>query len=849
MFLNAPSFPKLLNSRRYWRFLNFVEWGKFKGLAWTYKYDQKIEEKSLAAKMYWELTVASAVNILLACVSVYFLHLSDGWLQHTNFYNWFKLPTSDGYETLLSVSAATGGVLLGLYYNGILVVGSSIYAKAPNNIRNLFAEEKVGNNYIKLLSFLTFLSIVLLVAELLHYQPSKLGVVVVLFMNGLTVFSFALMGRRAFSLFNPTVLYQTVAHEFIRLFERAQANSLLSKNKSIQLHLKKMANRNISALNSLSQILKDDPNLSGRSFAEVFKSTCGVLYSYESAKRRIHTSSRWYEQKYLHKRWHAGSGWGTRDIALQTGTQISPEAEPDYFWFERKLERFLYDVIETNLRSGKFKLVFELIEYLEVPLSEIALNGDVEECSRILGDIFSIVLRGIEAHGEKSIGTKDALALVEMLAVLRLRLFMRTLDSIIENNFEDVCQKLSKLNWMSNKTIYEIGLPYFALKQGEWLHKCLSFEIETEGYLVSPHWYQRTMIKMKYAENIKRAIDVVINDDFGGRVMRIKNSNAKDKLILESVLVSRELEFQNKLNGRIRQVEGLWTEAFGHSEVKGLAWPNIDFSALSKKIDEQEALLLGFCADLVVPLNNHAVAGDKELPDYSGQFLVVVGQYLTKRYLNQDLKGLSKVFEAYFAGTLLKFTSLLPRQYSGSERDRFLLGDAFEPVLDLVDVSGWAKLVCDLKGDQTHWNEICAVWDKQNADSGTPSFIEKVGNIIAMSDNDLHFSRFDDLRTSRGMEMYRMIEREVPVEEVFPKDRSFYVRAIKKSSHPSKLVRIFAEEESVIRSYSGTDIFLTSYFWGKPGFESFERFGWRRKQFLEELVEPEQEKGADEGAG
>jgi hypothetical protein len=86
-------------------------------------------------------TAVQATNPLLASAYTFL-----GW----------KAPEDGIYGTLLAAVCSIGAVFIGLYYAGLTAVGTSTYARLPQSVRELLVGERLGNTYMRFLSFLTF---------------------------------------------------------------------------------------------------------------------------------------------------------------------------------------------------------------------------------------------------------------------------------------------------------------------------------------------------------------------------------------------------------------------------------------------------------------------------------------------------------------------------------------------------------------------------------------------------------------------------------------------------------------------------------------------------------------------
>jgi hypothetical protein len=100
--------------------------------------------------------------------------------------------------TFLSTISAIGGVLIALYYTGMVTVGSAVHARAPGALRNLLLREPIGKPYIQLVAFTTFLSLCLLAFLAMGFSPIPLAFPLLILLSGVTILSFVQLGQQAF---------------------------------------------------------------------------------------------------------------------------------------------------------------------------------------------------------------------------------------------------------------------------------------------------------------------------------------------------------------------------------------------------------------------------------------------------------------------------------------------------------------------------------------------------------------------------------------------------------------------------------------------------------------------------
>src|SRR4030066_231483 len=131
-----------------------------KRLFFKFRYGLREEETNF--RTLRDILKVTQAQIILAIVLSIGLQVIDPYLKP--FYNYIniKIPDDSDYVTFLATISGIGGVFIGLYYAGISGVGSAIYSRVPNNIRDLLARERIGNVYMRYLALLTFMGLCLI---------------------------------------------------------------------------------------------------------------------------------------------------------------------------------------------------------------------------------------------------------------------------------------------------------------------------------------------------------------------------------------------------------------------------------------------------------------------------------------------------------------------------------------------------------------------------------------------------------------------------------------------------------------------------------------------------------------
>ena len=145
--MNSGLFLYLSQTRAFWWLRSAVRtisfWIEAKAFALRYG----VEEEKSNYQSLRHLFSVTQKPLLIGVASAILLQFIDPYLYP--YYQKLKIgvPDDSDYVTYLATISGIGGIFIGLYYAGISAVGSAIYAKVPNNVRDLLAQERFGNVY------------------------------------------------------------------------------------------------------------------------------------------------------------------------------------------------------------------------------------------------------------------------------------------------------------------------------------------------------------------------------------------------------------------------------------------------------------------------------------------------------------------------------------------------------------------------------------------------------------------------------------------------------------------------------------------------------------------------------
>lgn len=324
MRLHNTLFLTLGQNRLFWRLrVAFARVGFF-GHREFFGLRHRIQEHGIRTRAFGSLVRLTWGDLLLAPLFAVALQVSDPYL--TNIYATYGVEITDDseYGTLLATVTGIGSIFIGLYYAAISTIGGVIYSRVPNNIRDLLAQERVGNVYMRFLAFVTFSGVTLLAFQTAGFPPVVLAVPFFILASGISIIAFVRLGARVFDLFDPTTLSYHLFHQLRRNYGQIMAGEYRWSDPSFQSYANRSARSALDTLSTLADLTAREPHLNGQPLATLCKHLLSFLIAYEPAKKKIPTESHWYAKRYVHPDWYRSSDSIT-SLAHQTATSLTPK--------------------------------------------------------------------------------------------------------------------------------------------------------------------------------------------------------------------------------------------------------------------------------------------------------------------------------------------------------------------------------------------------------------------------------------------------------------------------------------------------------------------------------------------
>ena len=773
--------------------------------------------------VFWQL--AGSVAIVAA------LYWLDGLLRPWFAQRGWEVPMDDGYTALLTTIAGIGGVFIGLYYTALSSVSGAIYARVPNNIRDLLARDRTGNFYINLLSILTFSCVLLVASHAAGFGHVQSAVFVAAFFAGAGILSFVRLGRRAFNFFDPTSLSGTVIEQLVQSVKMA-AHS----DKNFQHHAHRLATHGIADLKTLADICAKETHLRGEPYARFCKQVIQFLLFYQGFRCRIPTASLWYEQKYIHKEWHAYNSMA--DISHIAGMPLQPEVARDAGWLEDSLSPIVRQCLRVNLEDKKWGIAREVLSNCaQVPsvLASLRQVGGAAAAIRVDG---KIVLNQMLPPSEVVVAERqEKVGLVGQVATLPEIVFISYCNTLQGVRKETLTESVGKIAWHRRDAVYQLRFPPHLLSCLEELKVHLDFERQVEGKITTPLWYQAEAVVREEGDQFSANAKILF-EDFPALLAEWGNMAEKSKQLWSwAVIVGAEWRYHMLMGMRLHELREAHGSITGDQRVEGMKWRTVDFSVHEKRREERRKEILRRMSGLAPILLLRP--RPEWAPDYPGQFTRCIGDAAMDALIGNDVETLRLVFPSHLLACFQQFERMRGKIEGQDWRTVMGLRAAFAPLRDALCLSGYARLMSELHESPALWEAVVESWDtllkkREDSPKEADSAIRiKVPQMLVtmLRDSKLNptLDAGDDFRFAWQRKVAGELAKVPRVRKAYEEGQAA-LRVLSRDfdenvDHSSGLVRHFAEFK-VPGMHAGEDIFVLYYLRAHPDSEGIDFKEW-----------------------
>jgi len=713
------------------------------------------------------------------------------------------------YDGLLTAVAAIVGVFLTLYLTSSNAVVGTIYARMPKDVRELFARERVADTYVRFLVFLTILCLGLLVVGVTRDYRPVIILYIVAVLGSVAILAFLHLGRRAFLFFDPTYLSDILFSEFHQRSRDSSIDGHQWDEPAFQDYYRRLAQRSLNGLEALVHVAREDPNLGGKSLSSLLAKIPILLSAYQKVKTRIPPSSLWYEQVPSHKEWYLTAHHAVQ-LATITQTGLLPEMKADQDWVEKRLLRLLVSSLKCSLRNGRIDVAIGILEDLNSAFQSLGEAWKIDYSFGVLEDTTKIVLsriRELEEAPARDADAKQRLALIEYLGLLPISLLLGFYQSAREMHVERIIQSIGRVDWQNPDAVFRMGLPMAALQRLEFVRERVSFEASVEGKVVSPPWYIAHLLIQPIAQALEqqlRWLEKFAKEHY----LRVTQQLLADgRQLYAATFLARSLEYHSKFFGHMASAQRLAESLESGRSLIELPWPTWDWKAIELELKETQKASFVCLAKCIPGLSR--MVHTEELPDYLGRAVHNSGEQCYEALRLNDCDLFSELFPYYLQGILIVHAKLSEK--TGEWQPDSAIVAVSGPLLDLIELSGYAKLYSELHGNPRLWEACKSEWERYLSGVDAAHVLTYLGALISYNRSLFAITPRSLMRTSWKIKFEGSL-RELPRRSLHDQGDDLVGIAWRDRTiveHDSELIQVMAGTSVDYSTlYSGTDVFI-----------------------------------------
>jgi hypothetical protein len=748
-----------------------------------------------------------------------------------------KRPLSDGAQLgLLTTLGQISATFLGLYFTAITVVASTAYAKVPGEIRSLVVQEQVGSVYFRILAQFAGTVTVMLTALAFKIPVGVLNTSVAAFLCLFSIFSFVILGIRAFQFFDPATLISYLNRNLSMSIHAVTSQGANWLDESFQAHHQRRAEGLLSVYSNLVLVASQPENLQGKGLAELGQGILRVLSYYSSHKAKIPSSSYWFKRTHEHKDWLLAP-YHELEMALATATSVRPESVPDLTWLETQLCRLFGDILRSLGERSDLTSMLRLAATLDDTIKRLGRRLMISEALQVLKTALAEFRRcwSFEAvvapETDLTSQNTNRLAIVEYCSCALIDLLLGM--TLASNNMKPLAieKRIATVDWGRAKTLYRWNdLPRRVIEELEFLKERLDSELRLDGKIMSPLWLHQEMLARGVVRFLDEAIKAICGEFETAFAIEAEAQVKATRPILVAQIVQRGLEACNKFSTNLDAFRTLHQESVALNRSKEYEWPEIDWAIVQSRVNAiKERLVVALASSSPFLAQLPIQTG---WPDFFGHAYSTLADECFAAMTLAKEQLFRRLFPAFFLMALMASDKLREKLLAQAPRNLSISG---EPLVDLLELSGYAAVLSKVHNVQ-FFEVVEKCWkkyfDELPDDAKRTQIIEL---LCLVTEPTGHLRNRDILR----MRWKRASENLLHERGVLPDQFSPYDwHERREPLHPDPLVRAFASGVGLFTD--AHSVFLSVHVFRRPEAASVEKP--RRVEDFDELMRREVER-------
>lgn len=714
-------------SKNYWKIRNSIYKLRFKQRKNSYKLSALyVEEKERKASTLLQIQNI-AWSIIRALVAIIFLysieHLSNllwksyeasvpSWLSTVQ--RLLPKPTypddADSIIQLVSIIASVSGVILALFYPVLATIASTAYSKVHSSIRILLLKEKETQGYLRRLTYLTAISLVILLLIGFRLYPGTLVISFLVFYALLALFGILNIGLGIYRYFEPSSLISIVVSTLKNIINNVTIKGVYWHDNTFQDYYYKLGIEQCENLSLINDLIIAEKEIKNSSYKTSIFQSFSLLEYYLNKKREIPLDSYWFPRIYSHTSYFE-SDMMTRGLSHNTKAYVLPKQTQHNDWFEEVFIQNLSKSIGTlisrgqiNLISITFGLSYSVIDLLSKTYNTVISQKLFDEYKR------NIIVIGKKPATKREYPSyevwKHELGCIQSYVIAIQMFQLGVLQKIINTNSNKIKYEFQKIRWGKTDSIYKTDFIPELIEQVNIFNHNILNEISIEGKRITPDWYIIQVLASIYLQKTNKCLENTA-DYFGTYITSIAESFNEEKNALLSCFTAHlGLEVLFKLQTLMPKVSQVFEDIDTLQKVtEETIWIKPDVARISEKLEACEKNCLSIVSSNLVNLSK--LNWDNKYPDAFAQSYSIIISELNKCFYNDDILHFQEYFPSFLESSLTSFHHLNETFKKHTQPYNI----SSQVIIDSLQISGYAYLYSHIYNKNEYWDLVKSTWD------------------------------------------------------------------------------------------------------------------------------------------
>lgn len=732
-------------------------------------------------------------------------------------------------KDLLATTASLSGVFLGLYFTAISVVAGNLFSKLTQDVRDLFSREKVGNQYIWILSFTTLLSVFYLALISMGFVINSAIIIFVAFLSAYNIIHIVVLNLRSFLFFDPTVVDNLVLSKVYKFIKSSSTKSFFWSDRNFQNFFNQEATKNILTFRRLVEFALKSPDLFEKQLYFMAGKMMVLLRKYLQFKKKIPSGSLWYKTKQEFQYWMLADSMEV-SMALNTGTTLRTKETRNHFWIEEECLSIFSLIVEFLIEKGKILSAYNSFDFIIDTATKVGYEMEKDVASLLVLETRKIVdpiyIESIEDN------KKERMALVDSHGRVAIALLLGAVSRVENLNYLKFQQLLSKINWKKKKTIYKGSFPLALLQDLELLFEQLNYEFSVNGEVTSPAWYREMLLINNYLYKTNDFLDYLMSLNEILFTEGVSTLLEKKQSILAAQLVQRWIEFLDKFRNLLSTLEKKEPEFEVAHKFEDLKWGALNLKQRRRDLKSYRIRSIEFLAELIPSLS--LLKRQKDMPDYFGHAYTFVLESCYRAAAYNDASTFRKLFPLVFIGSHVAFEKMKEEVKGWTPESQAVF--ISEPIMDILELSGYAKIYSELYDAPDMWRVCKGSWNVY-LDGEIGGYVLNSAFALANIRKGTFSIKPKDMIRMEWERIFKSIMHKKGLMRIEPHYR-FSGEDQEPGMHKSKLISKLGRRGAMLR-ISASELFLVGYLSKHEKAKSIksELIETFRKEFYEEMDE------------